>query len=171
MKKRISLLILFVVAIAVLQRSSPLITVFTEEPKATAHWHIASPDNRLGGLIKATLRITTQKGATVDLSRLPEAGDTLALPSKYDVLTSPYPGHESQRETSEGEVEVISRRISQYNSVGGSIVTEVSYEFQYLLPIDFASSRDDKRLPSILPLRQEYLLAKAGKITQRYNVI
>lgn len=171
MKKKALLLILLVAVAIALQRSSPLATVFSEDPKATARWEVASPNYHLGELITATLRVTTQPGVMVDWSRLPDVDETLALPSKIVVpeSTSPYREY-VWNEVAEGELEVVSRRITQYQE-GGLVTTEISYEFQYLLPIDFSSTPDDKRLPQVA-IKQSYLIViTAGNIIQRTDTI
>lgn len=170
--KKLPLLVLFVALAFVLQSSSTLTRVFSEEPKATTWWEITSLNNHLGGVIEATLHITTQQGTIPDWSRLPDIGGTLELPSKADpqYKFSRYDDYDKGvGMISEGELEVVSRQITQY-TISGWVVTEITYGLQYLLPIDLSSPSDDKRLPRAT-LFHGYLVSKAGKVTWRVSVI
>lgn len=147
----------------------PSRTVFTKTPPITAKWEIPSSNNsyHLGEVIKATIRVTTQPGATVDTEKLPNVGDVLSLPAKID--NSKERGHyyDVPPMIEEGELEIISRQISQYTQEDGRLVTEIEYGLMYLLPIDLALPADDKRLPYYVPVNQEYLLAtRSGEIKQ-----
>lgn len=158
-------LILLISLFAILQNSSTGV-IFPQTPSTIAMWEIDSPNNNhLGSVIKATLRITTQPGTTVDTSKLPDKGDILPLPSKVDTSVEGYPHYDIPPEIAEGELEVISYQISQY-SENGLVVTVIDYELQYLLPLDLTSSTDDKRLPWNVPVYQRYLqfFANTGKV-------
>ena len=131
-------------------------TIFTESPAVTAVWQVSSPAHfHLGDVIKATLRLTAQPGVWLNTSQLPDAGDVLPLPEKIiDVASS---GYENFPVTSpEGELEVVSRRI-RVHSEGGLVVTEIDYEFLYLLPIDLSVPIDDKQLPYYAHVSKEFL--------------
>ena len=151
--RRVIRLILFSAIIVFLGASG---TIFTKTPLVIAQWEIASPDNNhIGDVIKATLRIITQPGATVDISKLPDVSDTLPLPPKADNTSTAYPHYDTPPPIPEGELEVVSRRITQH-SEDGLVITEIEYEFLYLLPLDLSAPSDDKRLPWDIPLFQEY---------------
>lgn len=157
-------LVLLVCLIVILLLISSIGAIFSETPIVTAKWQIDSPDNNhIGGVIKATLLITTQPGVKIDVSQLPDVGDILPLPGKVD-YTKTFP-HYDYPEISEGELEVVSRRISQYGK-NGMVVTQIDYELQYLLPIDLSASSDDKFLPWDVPVYQSYLqfFVNSGKL-------
>src|SRR3989344_3870722 len=137
MLKGVLLLILFLAIIVFIKGGPP---VFTNAPLVTAQWQISSPGTfHLGDVIQATLVITTQPGVSLDWTKIPGIGDVLPLPPK--ILDGPphfqYPpyGDEYPETSSEGELEVVSRQVSQHFE-GGLVVTEIAYEFIYLLPLD-----------------------------------
>lgn len=158
-------LILLISLFASLQNSSTGV-IFPQTPATIAIWEIDSPNNNhLGEVIKATLRLTTQPDTTVDTSQLPDVGDILPLPPKLDNTSTAYPHYDMQSWIPEGELEVVSRRITSHIEEGLT-VTEIDYELQYLLPLDLTSPTDDKRLPWNVPVYQRYFqfFAKTGKV-------
>ncbi len=152
--RRIPLLILF---LAVIVSLGDGLAVFSETPPVTAHWEINTPyNNHIGEVIKATLVTATQPGVSLDLTWMPDTGDVLALPPKVDNTPTEYPPYDFPQEILEGELEVVSRRITSH-SEGGLVITEIAYEFLYLLPLDLTAPTDDKLLPWDVPLFQRYL--------------
>lgn len=167
MTKKILLLAVILVAAVTLQRSSPVPLTFVDTPLATAHWEVSSRyNNNIGTVIRATLIITTEPGVTVDWSRLPLPGQMLQLPAKPDPNQVPISsGNEFAlpKTIDEGELEVVSRSEVQYFQ-NDLVITEIDYEFQYLLPLDLSTSPDDKLMPETL-IYQKYLIVKDGTIT------
>jgi len=53
------------------------------------------------------------------------------------------------------------------------VVTEIAYEFIYLLPLDLSEASDDKRLPWDVNIFQEYqqIFAKTGRVVQESDKI
>ncbi len=150
--KLIRILILFVTSLVFLAGPG---TVFVQTPPVTAKWLVPSPDNNhLGDIIKATLRITTQRGVSLDWTKMPDVGDILPLPPNTIGGTF-YPHEEQSPGIPEGELEVVFRHITEHPE-GSLVVTEIAYEFIYLLPLDLSGPSDDKRLPWDVPLSQEY---------------
>lgn len=138
--------------------------VFSNSPPATAHWEMVSPSQfHLGEVIRATIVITTVSGASLDISRLPDVGGVIELPSK---IPEPSPGdwvyYDIPPTIPEGELEVVSRRITRHLQ-DGQVVTEVSYELIYLLGIDPTTPADDKRLPFFMTISQEYRIWYGGR--------
>lgn len=91
--------------------SKPII--FSEEPKVSTAWEVVTPTgNTIGSGIVAILRISSPLGVDLDLRTLSDVGAKI------------------------GHLEVRERKVRRYRE-GGSIISEVTYTFQYLEPIDF----------------------------------
>lgn len=163
--RRVIRVIFLILVTVILQNSSG--GVFSKTPQVTARWEIPSSNNsyHLGEVIKATLYVSTQPGTTVDLEKLPAADDILTLPDKLDGSIGDYRNYDMPPMIEEGDLEIISRQISQY-AQGGLVITRIDYELMYLLPIDPISSADDKQLPYNVPIYQKYrqFYPGAGKV-------
>ncbi len=164
MNRRHSLkrIVLFVVIVGItifLKDSTPVI-VFNEAPVVTAQWTVSPVhDNYIGSIITATIILDSVPGVYLDLSYLPQAGEVLELASN-----SPY-GEK------EGQLEIRSRKIKQ-TLQGDHYLTEIIYEFQYLITIDFSKPYDDKNLSRYIPLYEEYLFNdKTGQVEWRSLVV
>lgn len=162
--RRIIRLILLICLTIILQNSSG--NIFFEPPPVTAKWKMSSSNNsyHLGEVIKATLYVTTQPGATVDIKKLPDIGGVLSLPARIDDSGGRGHYYDVPQMISEGELEIVSRQI-RTRFKDGHLVTEIEYGLMYLLPIDLTSPMDDKRLPYYVPVNQEYpLVTENGRV-------
>lgn len=162
--KCVGIVLVFLGTGAFLLTGSQSRTVFTVRPVPQAEWKINSVyNNYIGGPIGVVLRTTVPVGVTVDLSVLPNVGDTVNLyrilppvPPEIEPYYDQYYPRERDfadtgpRYSNRGEVEVRDRVIRQ-ETRGNQRIIEVTYTFQYLQPIDFTRRFTEKviRSPSI----------------------
>ena len=136
--------------------------IFTEKiPPILTEWEIGSVyNNYIGGPITVVFRVYAPVRAWVDLSLIPEVGETVdlwrilpSLPVGWNFYgdggdgyyENPNPGYGSN-----GEFEVQNRVIRE-EFRGGQRVIEVTYTFLYLDPIDFERRFTEKvaRSPNV----------------------
>lgn len=126
--------------------------VFTERPQVEGVWVVEKPSgNVIGDVIVVTLYLTHPRGVYFPLSDLPDVGyslDRLAEVRKWTVSRSDF-----------------------FSSIqSGQVVTEVRYELQYLVPIDF----NQPETKVVGPSRQiifKYLLQDNGKIDLKHDAV
>jgi len=161
--------------------------VFSEAPPFSVEWEVETfYNNHIGSRIGAILRITTVPGVRVNLANLPQVGDVVEIKRTVEIPESDRPAYSypdafemlhygdysagpSFRVIEEGELEVRDRRVTR-DLRDGLVVTEVYYDFQYLLPIDFDQTFTLKVLPK-LSVQQLFFLdtPRLGK-TKRSTV-
>lgn len=173
--KRVILLLILEFLILFAFQSKKEGAIFRQMPEAFAYWEIASiENNHIGGAIKASFYVITKPGVLLDIENIPDVGDTVALPSKVIVSEQDnlYPLFMEPQVISEGQLEVVSREIRQYRDKD-QVTTEISYEFQYLVPIDLDLPLDDKFLPTDMRVYQEYriFIKRTGRIEDRSSRI
>ena len=150
--------------------------IFTEKiPPILTEWEIGSVyNNYIGGPITVVFRIYAPARAWVDLSLIPEIGETVDLwrivpqpPVGWNFYgdggdgyyENPNPGYSSN-----GEFEVQNRVIRE-EFRGGQRVIEATYTFLYLDPIDFEKRFTEKvaRSPNV-HIRYFYSNPHTGKV-------
>lgn len=160
------MLILLVLTMTVLIRTETPRKVFQRPPVTSGEYVVSNVyNNQIGNIIRITLRIVTEHGVDLDLSKLPSVGEKWENPDTVRVSTYT-PGASVARIfrendmpsfIDEGRLEILSRKIRQSREKGTS-VTEIEYEFQYLDPIDFKAVFDEKMLTKYTNVFQSYWL-------------
>ena len=177
--KKIQILViipLILLGSIILGPSNPYLT-FTKAPSFSAEWEIVSfYNNHIGGRIEAILKTTSVPGVRIDLSQMPKVGEVVEinrigvpLNEYYDPYYDDHFVIPATRVITEGELEIQDRQVNSYLR-DGLVVTEVYYDFQYLLPIDFNHAFNLKVLPRVV-VRQIYLFGTSwGEIQRRVSI-
>lgn len=152
--KRLLLICFLLFLSLTLTRSTIPQVVLSEDPKTTIEWEMVTTfSNHIGDRVIAVLRMTAPLGVRPNLSLLPEVGETLEL-YREEPITTPqgipprfFEYYSGPSIIAEGELEVWERSVNYYVRDGLG-VTEITYTFQYLLPIDFTRAFTLKHVPS-----------------------
>lgn len=161
--RRFLVYLILLVTGALLIAGSQVRFVLTERISPTTQlWVDPVYSNYIGGPITVVLRIYVPAGVWVDLSNIPEIGETVDLWRKVPIAPSGRKGYSDGSLSldpnsgfiSNGKFEVHNRVIRREYR-GGQQIIEVTYTFLYLDPIDF-DHRFTKKL------------TRSGEISARY---
>jgi hypothetical protein len=154
--KHLTIVLVLLLAGALLITGSQVSHIFTEKILSPlTEWEIDSVSNNyIGFPITIVFRVSISAKAQVDLSLLPEVGETVDLwrilpPTPFDqgfeYYDNPTPGLSPN-----GEFEVQNRVIREHFR-GGQRIIEATYTFLYLDPIDFKRQFTEKvtRSPNV----------------------
>jgi len=172
--KRLAIVLVLLAAAALLITGSQARFIFTEKIQSPlTEWEIASVSNNyIGFPITIVFRVSISAKAQVDLSLLPEVGDTVDLwrivpptpfDQGYEYYDNPTPGY-----ILKGEFEVQNRVIREYFR-GGQRIIEATYTFLYLDPIDFKRPFTEKvtRSPNV-HIRYILFIRGTGKFVREF---